>query len=35
MSLELKEAITDLQDQIEATKEQLSVDSEELKIMIR
>ncbi|XP_065055102.1 bridge-like lipid transfer protein family member 2 isoform X3 [Rhopilema esculentum] len=34
MALELKSLIVDLQEQIQATKEQLSADSEELKMMI-
>ena len=33
--MELKEAILDLQDQVNVTKEQINVDSEELKMMIR
>ena len=33
--MELKEAIVDLQDQVNVTKEQINVDSEELKMMIR
>ena len=35
MASELREAILDLQDQVTVTKEQLYVDSEELKMMIR